>query len=89
MSKTSKKNTNANRNRIGFVLKDGYPICGKGGYSAHGVSGNTVKILALPQARAWAKRVGGVAHEITQIVSKEDGTGIVCDSYVGEDWGTK
>jgi hypothetical protein len=94
---SKQKNTNQNRNRIGMVVKDGYPICGRNtGYNS-GVSGNTVRILALPQARALAKKVGGKAHEIVKIESVEDGSLQTVedgslqtyDSILGKDWGTK
>jgi len=74
-----------NRNRIGFVVKDGYPVCNKG---TRGVSRNTVKILSLPEAKKWANRIGGEVQEITKIVSVNE-NGDTYESRLGEDWGTK
>ncbi len=68
---------------------DGYPVCGRNTGHNSGVSGNTIRILALPQARALAKKIGGKAHEITKIDSVEDGTLHEYESRIGEDWGTK
>lgn len=78
-------NFNKDRVRIGFVIKNGYPVCG-----GRGVGDNTVKIISLPAAKALAKRIGGVAHEITEI--KHHVAGDPSDTWVsaaGEDWGTK
>ena len=54
--------------RLGIVVKNGEPNCGRPSYYGGGSVGrNTIKIRALPQAKAYAKKIGGVAYEVTKI----------------------
>ncbi len=73
------------RNKLGIIIKNGHPVCG---HASAGVSSNTPRILALPQAKALAKRIGGEAQEIFRIYSVND-AGDEYVSRLGEDWGTK
>ena len=45
------------RRRLGFVVKNGVPMCGSGGFNSHGVGPNTIKITSLGAAKANAKRL--------------------------------
>lgn len=82
------KNTNKNRCRIGFVVKDGYPMCGSNSYNSKGVGRHTVKILSLPEAKKMAKRLGGEWREVKSIFGVDE-RGFEYSYSIGIDWGTK
>lgn len=76
------------RRRIGFVVKNGRPVCGSGGFSSHGVGPRTIKIVSLGQAKANAKRIGGEWLEVKKIIGVDD-RGFEFSYFAGIDWGTK
>lgn len=83
-----KDNKTTKRRRIGFVVKNGRPVCGSGGFSSHGVGPRTIKIVSLGQAKANAKRIGGAWREVKKIIGVDD-RGYEFAYFSGVDWGTK